>query len=461
MNAYALRGGGGGRAAPAPAPSVTNVAAAASALDTINAAAAASMIASRAATAAAPPHPQKKRWRGLWKLSWCFGFRRHQKRIGHAILSPEAAESVADAPATLNFLPPPPISLPFVAPPSSPASFIPSEPPSAAQSPTGLLSFTSMSANIYSPPGPHSMFAIGPYAHETQLVSPPVFSTFTTQPSTAPVTPPSESMNMTTPASPEVPFAQFIDPNLRSPETGRRFPLYQYEFQPYQLSPGSPVGHRISPSSGISGSGTSSPFPGSEIAASLSLLKLQADRTSSIFDIDASRARLWGSTYNSGTLTPDSMRPSPRSSIFNPLDSSTDGAVALLELPTEDSREGGSNPPALAEQGLAPSPNSASVNCGDQHSDTNGNNGCTEEASSPACSEAEKIPSEAVEKRRHQRRRSITLGSSRDFTFEEGNGKEGHRPPGIASGWSGETFVEEEHLSTINWSFPVIQSGTS
>ncbi|KAI4311756.1 hypothetical protein MLD38_036628 [Melastoma candidum] len=319
-----------------------------------------------------------------------------------------------------------------------------------------------MSATMYSPPDPHSMFAIGPYAHETQLVSPPVFSTFTTQPSSAPVTPPSESMNMTTPASPEVPFARFIDPNLQSPGAGRGFPLYQYEFQPYQLSPGNPVGRLISPSSGISGSGTSSPFPGSEIAASFSLLKFHADRTSNIFDIDVSHTRLWGSTYNSGTLTPDSVRTSPHSGIFNPLDHSMDGDVALFELPTEDLREGDSNPHALAEQESAPSPKTAEVNGGDQHGDTKGNNGCTEEAASPACSGAEKIPRDAVEMRRHQRRRSITLASSRDFTSEDGNDKEGHTPPVIASGWSGETVVEEEHLSTINWSFPVIiQSGTS
>lgn len=54
------------------------------------------------------------------------------------------------------------------------------------------------------------MFATGPYAHETQLVSPPVFSTFTTEPSTAPLTPPPELAHLTTPSSPDVPYAQYL-----------------------------------------------------------------------------------------------------------------------------------------------------------------------------------------------------------------------------------------------------------
>ncbi|KAJ3693070.1 hypothetical protein LUZ60_012165 [Juncus effusus] len=89
-------------------------------------------------------------------------------------------------------------------PPSSPASslsLLQSEPNSINHSPSSAFSF-----------GPYS---IGPFAHETQLVSPPVFST---EPSTAPFTPPPESVQLilTSPNSPEVPFARFLtrlDPN--------------------------------------------------------------------------------------------------------------------------------------------------------------------------------------------------------------------------------------------------------
>ncbi|KAL2500755.1 uncharacterized protein Fot_34603 [Forsythia ovata] len=131
----------------------------------------------------------------------------------------------ADAPRDENLTQRPSIVVPFIAPPSSPASFFLSEPPSATQSPTGLLSLTSISASMYSPSGPASIFAIGPYAHETQLVSPPVFSTITTEPSTAPFTPPPESVHFTRPSSPEVSFARLLEPNLQNRQAGERYPL--------------------------------------------------------------------------------------------------------------------------------------------------------------------------------------------------------------------------------------------
>eukprot|EP00249_Psilotum_nudum_P022421 c28511_g1_i1 orf=991-1692(+) len=119
------------------------------------------------------------------------------------------------------------------------------------------------------------MFMIGPYAHETQLVSPPVFSTFTTEPSTAPFTPPPELAHLTTPSSPDVPFAELLASSLEakasamdtvSPFSGSSiaspcdFPSSDLQFA-YQLYPGSPVGHLVSSSTGIFSSGTSSPVP--------------------------------------------------------------------------------------------------------------------------------------------------------------------------------------------------------
>ncbi|KAI3804449.1 hypothetical protein L1987_25997 [Smallanthus sonchifolius] len=188
---------------------------------------------------------QKRRWGSCWKISWCFGSQKHSKRIGHAVLVPEPGFSRTAAQPPTNMSQPPSRVLPFIAPPSSPASFLHSEPPSATHSPGGFLSFTSVSASMYSPGGPANMFAIGPYAHETQLVSPPVFSTYTTEPSTAPFTPPPESVYLTTPSSPEVPYARL----LGSCDQSNVIP---YEFQSYQLYPGSPMGQL--------GSGSSSPF---------------------------------------------------------------------------------------------------------------------------------------------------------------------------------------------------------
>ncbi|KAE8733356.1 Peptidase M1 family protein [Hibiscus syriacus] len=250
---------------------------------------------------------QKRRRGGWWSIYWCFGSYKQKKRIGPAVLVPETSASGGNVPAAENQNPTqaPTITLPFVAPPSSPASFLPSEPPSAAQSPVGLVSLTSISASM------SSIFAVGPYAHETQLVSPPVFSAFPTEPSTAPFTPPPESVHLTTPSSPEVPFARFLGPNLHYGEAGQRFPISHYEFQSYHLHPGSPVGQLISPSSGISGSGTSSPFL-DDFATGLRFPEFQMGDPPKLFNLDTLSNREWASHHGSGTLTPDGTTPTMR-----------------------------------------------------------------------------------------------------------------------------------------------------
>lgn len=142
----------------------------------------------------------------------------------------------------------------LLAPPSSPASFTNSALPSTAQSPSCFLS---LSAN--SPGGPSStMFATGPYAHETQLVSPPVFSTFTTEPSTAPLTPPPELAHLTTPSSPDVPFARFLtsSADLKTADKNNYNDLHST----YSLYPGSPASSLRSPISRTSGDCLSSSF---------------------------------------------------------------------------------------------------------------------------------------------------------------------------------------------------------
>ncbi|KAK7307864.1 hypothetical protein VNO77_41291 [Canavalia gladiata] len=241
------------------------------------------------------PHvQQKKSWLSIY---WCFGHRKNRKRIGHAILVPERTScSGEEAAATVRSTQALGIALPLAAPPSSPASFLQSEAPSVAESPSpgGILSLTSVSASMYSPRGPASIFAIGPYAHETQLVSPPVFSTFTTEPSTAPFTPPPESVHLTTPSSPEVPFAELLDPNNRNSETYQRFQISHYDFHSYQLHPGSPVGQLISPRSAFSASGTSSPFPDTDFTSAASLL------------LDPPKHPNFEN--GSGSLTPDAVR---------------------------------------------------------------------------------------------------------------------------------------------------------
>ncbi|KAF2297843.1 hypothetical protein GH714_003946 [Hevea brasiliensis] len=443
------------------------------ALDTINAAASAIAYAENRAP---QDTVQKGRWGSCWSVYWCFGHHRHKKRIGHADLVPETSAPGNDTSVAENPTQEPSITLPFVAPPSSPASFLQSETPSASQSPAGVLSRTSISANIYSPSGPASIFAIGPYAHETQLVSPPVFSTFTTEPSTAPFTPPPESVHLTTPSSPEVPFAQLLDPSVRNGEAGLRFPLSNYEFQSYQFYPGSPVGQLISPSSGISGSGTSSPFPDGEFTAGgPHFLEFQMADPPKLLNLDSLSTHEWGSHEGSGTLTPDAARPAsctfPQDHQFsdfvsqshsnnrNQNDEITDRRVSF-ELTAEDVlrcvEEKPSCPvkvvPVFIENGTTAAKevnyteimNNFESGVGETSNDT----------PEMTSTDEEKAP-------RHQKHRSITLGSLKEFNFDNADGGDSHKP-NTGPGWwanGSESDVGKEDGAGKNWSFPVMQPG--
>lgn len=420
------------------------------AMETINAAATA--IAS-GDTRGAHASAQKRRWGSFWSLYWCFGSTKN-KRIGHAILVPERSALGADATTAEHSSQPPSIVLPFVAPPSSPASFLPSEPASATQSPTGIFSMTSVSANMYSPGGPASMFAIGPYAHETQLVSPPVFSTFTTEPSTAPYTPPPESVHMTTPSSPEVPFARLLEPHLQNGEAGQRYPLSQYEFQSYQLQPGSPVSHLISPGSGISGSGTSSPFPDREFSAGHPFfLEFRTGIPPKLLELDRIVLREWESCQGSGAVTPDAVGPRSRD---NWLLNRQDSDVA----PLSDSGNRLQNDESVANHRVSfEITDEEVIRCVEKtllesaatRVEHSGQERALEKADGNKTSEAD------------EKNRSITLGSSKEFNFENVDGGN-YNVASIPSSewWVNEKVVAEEGGHCENWSFfPMMQTGVS
>ncbi|XP_010266324.1 PREDICTED: uncharacterized protein At1g76660 [Nelumbo nucifera] len=207
---------------------------------------------------------ERRRCGSCWGRLSCFGSQKGGKRIVPASRIPDGNTSsnrtngpqpVGVTNQTTTITPS------LLAPPSSPASFTNSALPSTAQSPNCFLS---LSAN--SPGGPSStMFATGPYAHETQLVSPPVFSTFTTEPSTAPLTPPPELAHLTTPSSPDVPFAQFLSSSVDLKSAGKSSYSASSDLQAtYPLYPGSPASSLISPISGTSGDGLSSSFADQE-----------------------------------------------------------------------------------------------------------------------------------------------------------------------------------------------------
>lgn len=206
-----------------------------------------------------PVSSRRKRWGGCLNGLSCFGLQKGGKRVVPASRMPETnatgnQQNGAQAAGLANQNTSVHPSL--LAPPSSPASFTNSALQSTAQSPNCFLS-----AN--SPGGPsNTMFATGPYAHETNLVSPPVFSTFTTEPSTAPLTPPPELAHLTTPSSPDVPYAQFLSSTLNLKGTNKTNYMNANDLHAtYSLYPGSPASTLRSPVSRQSGEGLSSSFP--------------------------------------------------------------------------------------------------------------------------------------------------------------------------------------------------------
>ncbi|KAL8170404.1 hypothetical protein V2J09_022208 [Rumex salicifolius] len=281
-------------------------------VETVNAAAAAIVVAESRVQPSISV--QKRRWGGCWSLYSCFGCQMSSKRVDHAVLVPEPVVHRNTIPTSENPNHSTPMSIPFVAPPSSPASFLRSDPSTAVQSPGGPINLASLSASSYSPSGPTNVFATGPYAYETQLVSPPIFSTFTTEPSTAAVTPPPESVQMTTPSSPEVPFAQLLTSSLnrarRNSGSSQKHGMSYYEF--HQLYSGSPAGHLISPGSVNSTSGTSSPYP-----VKHPLLAFRIADASKLFESkNFVTTHKWGPRLGSGSLTPDGLWPASRDSLL-------------------------------------------------------------------------------------------------------------------------------------------------
>ncbi|XP_057977560.1 uncharacterized protein LOC131164413 [Malania oleifera] len=424
---------------------------------------------------------QKRRWGSCWSIYWCFGFHKPSKRIGHAVFVPETGVPGGDVPVAGNTNRAPAISLPFVAPPSSPVSFLQSEPPSATYSPAGSLTLASASPNIYSPGGRPSIFAIGPYAHETQLVSPPVFSTFTTEPSTAPFTPPPESVHMTTPSSPEVPFARLLDPNHQNGEAAPKFPSSHYEFQSYQLYPGSPVGHLISPSSGISGSGTSSPFPDRELVpVGQHFLEFRVGEPPKLLSLDKLSTHEWGSQRGSGSLTPNASEASSRHKFV--LDYQLPEAVSLpnsergcrnneivnhrvsFELTAEDTEDQCVEkvPEALFKAVSAPLENGTTGEEDEKSRElVEGYEGRMGETVDEMPEKAPAAEEEEEGEQRHRKHHSITLGSAKDFNFDNG---EGHsEKPNIGPDWwANEKVVEEVAGPSKNWAFfPMMQPGVS
>lgn len=168
----------------------------------------------------------KKRWWSRLSATLCFRPHGHPRRVIDGDTPPRPATAAAHtASAYVHQAPPAHPVFAFAAPPSSPASSL-----FQSEAPSPVL--LDLHGTAGSSP---SMFSVGPYARgPQQLVSPPVlYSALTTEPSTAPRTPPAT----TGPSSPEVPFARFVDDGHE----------LLFHHAAYQLRQGSPVIPLVSP----------------------------------------------------------------------------------------------------------------------------------------------------------------------------------------------------------------------
>lgn len=470
-------------------------------VETVNAAATAIV---SAESRVQPTSVQKRRWGSCWSLYWCFGSYKQSKRIGHALFVPESTASGPTAPVTENLNHSTMVVFPFIAPPSSPASFLQSDPPSATQSPVGLLSLKSLSVNPHSQGVTASIFTVGPYAYETQLVSPPVFSSFNTEPSTASFTPPPESVQMTTPSSPEVPFAQLLTSSLararRNSLPNQKFPLSQYEYQPYQVYPGSPGGNLRSPGSTISNSGTSSPFPDKHPVIEFRVGEAPKFVGYEYFSTQKWGSRLgsgsmtpngWGSRLGSGSLTPNGLgsrlgsgtltpnggepasqdtylmetQISEVASFANSDNGSQNEEIVIghrvsFELTSEDVKKNLDS--SLGTVSESPRDSAAEDTAENNVMSKNTENCCEYCAAKNSAKICGKALGEGNEKRCHCKRRSITLGSSKEFNFDNTNGEITEKPTTAHEWWTGEKVVSNESVSQNNWTFfPMLQTGVS
>ncbi|XP_012440132.1 uncharacterized protein LOC105765522 [Gossypium raimondii] len=458
-------------------------------VETVNAAASAIV---SAESRVQPTTVQKKRWGSCWSFYWCFGSHKSSKRIGHAVLVPEPVVPGALVSTAENASNPTGIVMPFIAPPSSPASFLQSDPPSATQSPAGLLSLTALSVNAYSPRGPASIFAIGPYAHETQLVTPPVFSALTTEPSTAPFTPPPESVQLTTPSSPEVPFAQLLTSSLerarRNSGINQKFGLSHYEFQSYQIYPGSPGGNLISPGSVISNSGTSSPFPDRR-----PILEFRMGEAPKTLGFEHFTTRKWGSRLGSGSLTPDGLGQGSRlgSECVTPDGMGLGSRLGSGSLTPDGlgpaSRDGFPIESQNSEVALLSNPPNGPKNdeiivdhrvsfelSGEDVARCLKNKSLVSSRTMPdyeypndlvaqgRIEKDEKVSGEAEEDHCYQKHRSVTLGSIKEFNFDNRKGEASEKPTVRSEWWANEKVAGKEARPGNNWTFfPMLQPEVS
>lgn len=217
----------------------------------------------------------QKGWRACLGRLQCFASRKRERPATQLTPGPAPSDvdngsALSDGAASLSPL--------IHAPPSSPASFPYSD---NLPSPAALLTLFPLKSagHLCGGSGPQTdsvltnAAARQPFSLDCVLVTPPVYSTLTTEPttplSTAPFTPPPELAHLTQPPSPEVPFAELVASSLSLKCTEHNFEQKNKVSGPsnlklaYQLYSGSPIaaGELVSPESRASSSENASPLP--------------------------------------------------------------------------------------------------------------------------------------------------------------------------------------------------------
>lgn len=229
-----------------------------------------------------------------------------------------------------------------------------------------------------------------------------------------------------------------MDPNLQN---GQKYPFsHQYEFQSYQLQPGSPVSHLISPSSG-----TSSPFPDREFAAAHPFfLEFKNGDPPKLLDLNKILSSEWESRQESGALTPDAS-VGPQSH-----DSCTLNHRVSFEITDEEVIR------CVEKKSLGLSESSSSKSI--ERVEHTGVERSVHKANGETSSQVG-----GENKPQHQKNRTITLGSTKEFHFENVEGGSSDEPSiSSAEWWVNEKVVAEDGGHCKNWSFfPMMQTGVS
>jgi hypothetical protein len=249
-----------------------------------------------------------------------------------------------------------------------------------------------------------------------------------------------------------------------------RFP---FDFHSYQFHPGSSVGQLISPSSGISGSGTSSPFPDGEFAVG-GPHSPEFRMGPKLLNLDKLSTREWGSYQDSGALTPDSVRHGspnfllhrqfsdvashPRSENGHDDDQVVNHRFSFELSVTDASRCAEEKPacsiktvPEYVENGTKAK---EEENYGELIQSF-------ERRSGDTSNDTPETPSTDGEAPQHRKQQPITLGSVNEFNFDNADEGDSHNPSS-SNWWANGSVIGKEGETTKNWSFfPMVQSDVS